>query len=160
MDDLNANMDPNEMDMLNRFLEAQEGTFSNAISELKAGRKRTHWMWFIFPQIDGLGFSETTRYYSIKSLTEARAYLGHPILGKRLLSCVNCTLELQGYTALKIFGSPDDLKFCSSLTLFEYVDYSTKLFSCALDKYFNGKRDAKTCQIIETLNNISQIKRI
>lgn len=136
---------------LARFLEAQEGIYANVVQELRAGRKRSHWMWFVFPQIDGLGASATARHYAIKSLDEVRAYLEHPVLGARLLECTRIVNELQGRTALQIFGTPDNLKFCSSLTLFELVAGHGAEFSAALDKYCSGRRDVATLNLAGTV---------
>ncbi len=106
---------------LNRFVTAQQDDYEQALVEIKAGRKHSHWMWYIFPQIDGLAFSEMSRHYSIKSAEEARAYLGHPVLGPRLLACAEAAVANEGRTATEIFGSPDDLKLRSSATLFASV---------------------------------------
>ncbi|MFN2285766.1 MAG: DUF1810 domain-containing protein, partial [Anaerolineae bacterium] len=106
---------------LSRFLKAQEPVYARVLSELRGGQKRTHWMWFIFPQIDGLGFSATTKYYAIKSLTEARYYLEHPVLAARLLECAEAVLAVKGRSISEIFGYPDDLKLKSSMTLFACV---------------------------------------
>ncbi len=133
---------------LQRFLEAQETTYRAALSELRSGHKRTHWMWFIFPQIDGLGSSPTAKRYAIKSLAEAEAYLDHPVLGGRLLECTQAVLNVRGRSAAEIFGYPDTLKLCSSLTLFERVAPHDSLFSRALDSCFGGKRDVRTLEII------------
>jgi uncharacterized protein (DUF1810 family) len=134
---------------LNRFLSAQEGIYERALAELKGGQKRTHWMWFIFPQIDGLGHSPTAKRYSIKSIEEAREYLNHPVLGKRLLECAEAVVALNGGSLSEIFGYPDDLKFKSSMTLFEKVAGSGSVFSLALDRYCRGERDAKTLGLSE-----------
>ncbi len=134
---------------LNRFLSAQQGVYERALSELKGGQKRTHWMWFIFPQIDGLGYSPTAKRYSIKSMEEARQYLDHPVLGKRLLECTEAVVALRGGSVSEIFGYPDDLKFKSSMTLFEKIAGTGSVFSFALDKYCHGKRDAKTLRLLE-----------
>ncbi len=136
-----ASNDPHD---LNRFVKAQEAVFESALAELGNGQKKSHWMWFIFPQIEGLGYSEISRYYSIKSMQEARQYLSHPILGPRLLKCTETVLALIGKTASEIFGSPDDMKFKSSMTLFACATESDSLFAQALDKYFDGERDKKT----------------
>ena len=109
---------------LERFVDAQETVFQTVLEELKAGRKRTHWMWFIFPQLSKLGRSSTAKFYGIDSLEEARAYLGHPLLGPRLILCTRTVLESQGRSFSEIFGSPDDLKFRSSMTLFEAASAS------------------------------------
>jgi uncharacterized protein (DUF1810 family) len=136
-----ANNDPYD---LGRFVSAQATNFESALAELGKGEKKSHWMWFIFPQIEGLGYSEISRYYSIKSMQEAREYLNHPILGPRLLKCTETVLALYGKTASEIFGSPDDLKFKSSMTLFACVTVSDSVFAHALEKYFDGERDKKT----------------
>ncbi len=135
---------------LNRFISAQEGVYDHALAELREGLKRTHWMWFIFPQIDGLGHSPTTRHYSIKSLEEARQYLAHPVLGARLVECAEAVLAVQGRTASDIFGSPDDMKLQSSMTLFELIAGPGSIFERVLDRYYAGKRDARTLQILGT----------
>ena len=133
---------------LKRFLQAQENTYDRALAELRAGRKTSHWMWFVFPQIDGLGRSPTARHYAIKNLAEARAYLGHPLLGARLRECTRAMLALQGLTAHEILGDPDDLKFRSSMTLFEHAAEDKDLFARAIDTYFAGKRDILTLTIL------------
>lgn len=134
---------------LERFVQAQESIYSQALSELKNGHKRSHWMWFIFPQFAGLGFSLTTRRYSVKSLEEARAYLDHPVLGPRLLDCTQALLGVHGKEISKILGYPDDLKFHSSITLFDRVTNDEKnLFYQALSHYFSGKRDTKTLKLV------------
>ncbi|MDD1621294.1 MAG: DUF1810 domain-containing protein [Methylococcaceae bacterium] len=135
---------------LNRFQEAQENVYGTALSELKNGRKLSHWMWFVFPQIEGLGNSSTAKRYAIKSMEEAKAYLNHPILGSRLIECTKTLLNIKGLSASDIFGHPDDLKFCSSMTLFEYVASKNSLFSEALDQYFGGQKDAKTLALIDS----------
>ncbi len=133
---------------LNRFISAQEGVYDRALAELRGGLKRTHWMWYIFPQIDGLGHSPTTRQYSIKSLEEARQYLAHPVLGARLVECAEAVLAVSGLSAADIFGHPDDWKLQSSMTLFELVSGPGSAFERVLDKYYQGKRDARTLQIV------------
>jgi uncharacterized protein (DUF1810 family) len=133
---------------LHRFTSAQEGVFDRALAELRDGLKRSHWMWYIFPQIEGLGHSPTTRHYSIKSLEEARQYLAHPVLGVRLKECAEIVLALQGRSASEIFGHPDDWKLQSSMTLFEVVSRPQSVFSRVLDKYYQGKRDSRTLQIV------------
>jgi uncharacterized protein (DUF1810 family) len=122
-------MRPDDPYDLNRFLSAQEGVYDRALAELKSGQKRTHWMWYIFPQIDGLGRSPTARYYSIKNIEEARQYLNHPVRGKRLLECTEALLAAKGRSLSEIFGYPDDLKFRSSMTLFEKIAGSGSAFS-------------------------------
>jgi uncharacterized protein (DUF1810 family) len=133
---------------LNRFVNAQECVYKRALAELKDGQKRTHWMWYIFPQIDGLGYSQTARHYSIKSLEEARQYLNHPVLGKRLLECTETVISLKGGSVSEIFGYPDDLKFKSSMTLFEKAAGAGSVFSSALDRCCKGKRDAATLTLL------------
>jgi uncharacterized protein (DUF1810 family) len=134
---------------LNRFLEAQESTFKTALSEIRNGRKRSHWMWFIFPQVAGLGFSETSQYYSIKTIAETTAYLNHPVLGKRLVEITEALLTIDGKTANQIFGSPDDMKLKSSMTLFAAVSNENAVFRKVLEKYFNGQEDTKTLQLLK-----------
>jgi uncharacterized protein (DUF1810 family) len=133
---------------LNRFISAQEGVFVRALAELRDGLKRSHWMWYIFPQIEGLGHSPTTRLYSIKSLEEARQYLAHPVLGTRLVECAEAVLAVQGRSVADIFGHPDDWKLQSSMTLFELVAGPQSVFARVLDKYYQGKRDPRTLQIV------------
>ena len=134
---------------LNRFLRAQEGVYDRALAELKSGQKRTHWMWYIFPQIEGLGHSPTAMHYAIKSLEEAGQYLNHPVLGKRLLECTEAVVAIKGRSLSEIFGYPDDLKFKSSMTLFEKIAGLDSVFSFALDKYYSGERDATTLRLLE-----------
>ena len=128
---------------LERFVRAQEPDYARALSELRAGKKRSHWMWYVFPQIEGLGVSPTSRLYSIKSEAEARAYLDHPLLGARLRECFAAVRDIDGRSALEIFGSPDDLKLHSSATLFGAVS-DEPVFKDVLQKYFDGKQDAAT----------------
>ena len=111
----------NDVYDLNRFVRAQEDDYERALAEITSGQKRTHWMWYIFPQLDGLAFSPTAKRYSIKSVEEARAYLEHPILGPRLLNCAEAAVAVEGRSATEIFGSPDDLKLKSCATLFSCV---------------------------------------
>ena len=134
---------------LARFVWAQDGTFEHALRELRSGRKRSHWMWFVFPQVAGLGYSPTAQRYGIRSLAEARAYLEHPILGPRLLECTHIVNGLQGLSAHQIFGYPDDLKFGSSMTPFELAADTGSEFSTALDRYYGGRRDAMTLRLLE-----------
>ena len=134
---------------LNRFVDAQKSIYSSALSELKAGQKRSHWMWFIFPQIAGLGSSPTATFYAIKSISEAEAYLAHAVLGLRLQECTKALLSLSGRSVSDIFAYPDDLKFCSSMTLFDNVSSGDCVFADAITKYCGGKRNAKTVDILE-----------
>jgi uncharacterized protein (DUF1810 family) len=133
---------------LNRFAQAQDAIYEEALGEIRAGRKRTHWMWFVFPQFAGLGASETSRYYAIGSLAEATAYLEHPLLGRRLLECCGQLCALEGLSAFEIFGSPDDMKLQSSATLFDRVS-PVSVFDRVLAKYFAGRRDEKTIALID-----------
>lgn len=132
---------------LARFVEAQDGVYDEALAELRRGRKRSHWMWFVFPQMAGLGFSSMSQRYAIRSLDEARAYLAHSVLGARLRECCAALLELQNRSAHEIFGSPDDLKLQSSATLFELVAEPDNAFSRVLDRYYSGRRDERTLQL-------------
>lgn len=137
---------------LKRFTAAQERIYAAALAELKGGQKQSHWMWFIFPQVEGLGHSSTARHYSIKSLEEARAYLAHPVLGQRLRECAEVVMAVQGRSASAIFGYPDDMKLKSSMTLFAAVDEDPKSpFVRVLEKYYRGERDTRTLDILETL---------
>jgi uncharacterized protein (DUF1810 family) len=129
---------------LERFTAAQEGTYEKATLELRAGRKESHWMWFIFPQFQGLGSSATARFYAIASAEEARAFLEHPILGPRLRHCVRLLLEIEGRTVREIFGVPDDLKLRSCLTLFAAVAEDDAIFQDCLNRYFGGEGDPLT----------------
>src|SRR5688572_1547051 len=138
---------PEQFD-LDRFLRAQEPVITEVRAELKAGRKATHWMWFVFPQLAGLGFSQRAQLYAIASLDEARAYLAYPVLGARLAECTELVNAFEGRTAHDIFGSPDDIKFHSSMTLFSLADPNEPAFSAALRKYFGGKRDSRTMDLL------------
>lgn len=135
---------------LARFVEAQEDVYAEALSEIRSGRKRSHWMWFIFPQYAGLGFSSTSKRYAIKSLAEAKAYLSHPVLGPRLLECAEAVMGVTGRTAYELFGTPDDMKLKSCATLFESVSPPDSVFQRLLSKYFHGDRDEKTQSQIAT----------
>ncbi|MBW3127437.1 DUF1810 domain-containing protein [Hymenobacter profundi] len=136
------------MPNLTRFLDAQKSDYQTALSEIKNGRKRSHWMWYIFPQIQGLGFSETSKFYAIQDAAEAEAYLAHPVLGSRLLEISNALLTLSASNATSVFGSPDDLKLKSSMTLFASLPKADPVFQAVLDKFFNGTKDNKTLQIL------------
>lgn len=133
---------------LNRFVQAHEDNYERALSEIKSGRKRSHWMWYIFPQFDGLRFSTTSKRYSIKSVAEAKAYLSHPILGPRLTECVEAVLSVEGRSAYEIFGSPDDMKLKSCATLFASVSPKNSIFDQLLEKFFQGERDGKTLRFL------------
>ena len=138
----------NEPYDLDRFVQAQKGDYDKALAEIKSGRKRSHWMWYIFPQIDGLAFSSTSKRYSIKSADEARAYLDHPILGRRLLECTEAVICIEGRSAAEIFGSPDDLKLRSCATLFACIQPPGSVFDRLIGKYYRGTRDSKTLQLL------------
>jgi uncharacterized protein (DUF1810 family) len=136
---------------LKRFIDAQQTDYSVALSEIRNGRKRSHWMWYIFPQIQGLGFSETSQFYSIKSIDEAEQYLAHPVLGQRLIEISNALLGLKTDNANQVFGSPDDMKLKSSMTLFSLLPGTNKVFQLVLDKFFNGLKDDKTLKMLKSL---------
>jgi len=131
---------------LQRFVDAQNPVFAQVCSELRAGRKRSHWMWFIFPQIQGLGYSPLAQKFAISSLEEAKAYLEHPILGPRLRECCHLVNLIEGRSIEEIFGYPDDLKFRSSMTLFTSATSENQIFKAALEKYFNGELDPSTIE--------------
>jgi uncharacterized protein (DUF1810 family) len=131
---------------LERFVEAQAPVYNQALRELRAGHKQSHWMWFVFPQIAGLGHSAMAQTYAIQSLEEARAYLAHPVLGPRLRECCQAVMNVQGKSAHDIFGSPDDLKFRSCLTLFAQAAPDEMLFRDLLKKYFDDEADPLTLQ--------------
>ncbi len=133
---------------LSRFHDAQKGIFETALEEIKNGRKRSHWMWFIFPQLSGLGRSDTARYYSIKNFNEAEAFLRDPVLGKRLIEISTALLKLNGKTPNEIFGFPDDAKLHSSMTLFSLVENSDPVFQEVLNKYFQGRPDENTMRLL------------
>jgi uncharacterized protein (DUF1810 family) len=135
------NSDPYD---LGRFLAAQRDTYADALAEIRAGRKRTHWMWFVFPQIQGLGSSENARIYAITGPDEARAYLAHPVLGPRLLEITGALLGIIGKSAYEIFGSPDDMKLRSSATLFASVSPPGSVFEQILARFFSSQPDPET----------------
>jgi uncharacterized protein (DUF1810 family) len=138
----------NDIHDLGRFVRAQQDDYERALSEITSGQKRTHWMWYIFPQLDGLAFSPTSKRYAIKSIEEARAYLEHPILGPRLLNCAEAALGVEGRSVTEIFGSPDDLKLKSCATLFACISPPGSMFDRLLEKYFRGARDGKTLELL------------
>jgi len=141
---------PSESDPYNlkRFVTAQERCYTLALAEIRRGEKETHWMWFIFPQIAGLGRSATSKHYALRDLGEAAAYLRHPLLGARLAECFRASLLIQGRSVREIFGSPDDLKFHSSATLFACVTPGDPVFQQALDRNFQGRRDGATLRLL------------
>jgi uncharacterized protein (DUF1810 family) len=136
---------------LARFVEAQEHDHARALAEIRAGRKVSHWMWYVFPQIAGLGSSEYARRYAIRSLAEARAYLAHPVLGPRLVACAEAALAVPDRSAHDIFGSPDDLKLRSSATLFAAASGEGSVFTRLLERFFGGEPDPATVRILEGL---------
>lgn len=132
---------------LTRFLQAQDGEYDKAVSEIRTGQKRSHWMWYIFPQYDGLGFSSISKHYAIKSIAEAEAYLRHPVLGLRLVECCEAVISIKGRSATEVFGFPDDMKLKSSATLFAQVSPPGSAFERLLFKYYQGERDDKTLSL-------------
>lgn len=134
---------------LSRFLEAQNHSYLKALSEIKDGQKQSHWMWYIFPQLIGLGKSDTAKYYAIGGLEEAQAYASHPVLGKHLVEISEALLAINGKSALEMFGSPDDLKLRSSMTLFASLENTDTIFNKVLEKYFGGEKDRMTLQLID-----------
>src|SRR3954469_10170736 len=133
---------------LTRFTRAQESDYERALGEIRAGQKRSHWMWYVFPQVAGLGSSATSVRYAINSREEASAYLAHPVLGPRLLECAQALLRIDRRSALQIFGSPDDMKLRSSATLFASVSRDGSVFDRTIDKYFGGQRDERTIELM------------
>ena len=139
----------NDPHRLQRFVDAQNPVYTQVKSELARGAKTSHWMWFVFPQLKGLGRSSTALHYGIASIDEAQAYMGHPVLGARLTECTELVLAVNGKTAHDIFSSPDDLKFCSAMTLFERAATTDPVFARAIEKYFGGERDARTIALTQ-----------
>jgi len=133
---------------LHRFVHAQAANYAHALTEMKNGKKRTHWMWYIFPQLDGLALSTTSQRYAIKSVEEAEAYLAHPLLGPRLHVCATAVLQIEGRSATEVFGSPDDLKLRSCTTLFACVSPPGSVFDRLLTKYYGGERDKTTLRLL------------
>ena len=133
---------------LSRFVRAQDESYAQALAELARGRKQSHWMWYVFPQFDGLSSSPTSKLYSIKSMAEARAYLEHPVLGPRLAECAEAMLAVDGKSARAILGSPDDMKLKSCATLFAHVSPPGSVFERLLDKFYDGERDAATLRLL------------
>ena len=140
--------DPHNLD---RFLTAQQPVYPEVLDELRAGRKRTHWMWFVFPQLQGLGTSPMAQRYGIASLDEARAYVAHPVLGARLRECCALMLQVPQRSALEILGSPDDLKFRSCVTLFGLAAPQFDLFRRCLDRFYGGQPDPRTVALCGTM---------
>ena len=137
---------------LERFVKAQEGSYEIALNEIRQGQKRSHWMWYIFPQIKGLGYSSTAQYYAIQDENEAENYLNHPILSKRLMEISEELLKLDSNNASEVFGYPDDMKLKSSMTLFFLVS-EQEIFEKVLDKFFDGKIDRKTVEILKKMQS-------
>jgi uncharacterized protein (DUF1810 family) len=144
--------DPHDLE---RFLHAQARDYVRALDEIGNGRKRSHWMWYIFPQLAGLGVSATARRYAIRSAAEAHAYLRHPLLGARLLECAQATLDVEGRSAHEIFGSPDDLKLRSCATLFAVVSPEDSVFHRLLDRYYGGERDMRTIALLDDAPDVA-----
>jgi uncharacterized protein (DUF1810 family) len=136
------------MSNLKRFLDAQAGDYTTALSEIRAGRKRSHWMWYIFPQIGGLGYSEMAKRYAISGLPEAADYLAHPVLGPRLIEISQALLSLPGNNATAVMSSPDDIKLRSSMTLFSLVPGADPVFEAVIRKFFRGEKDKATLQLL------------
>ena len=133
---------------LNRFLEAQELTYADAVEELRSGKKRGHWMWYVFPQVRGLGDSDVSRRFALASIEEAQAYLEHPVLGSRLRECTQLVLDVEGRSAAEILGYPDWIKFRSSMTLFTCAAAGDSIFGRALQTFFNGEADSRTLGLL------------
>ena len=138
--------DPHDLD---RFVRAQEHDYDRALAEITSGRKRSHWMWYIFPQFSGLGRSAMAERYAIRSVAEAEAYLRHPVLGPRLTACAEAALGVVGRSASEVFGAPDDLKLHSSATLFARVSPDGSVFARLLDRYFGGREDGATIRLLD-----------
>ena len=138
-----------EIENLDRFIKAQENHYHKALSEIRQGKKRSHWMWFVYPQVKGLGMSQASIYYGIKDLKEAELFLHDPVLGKRLVDISNALLDLSTNNAASIFGSPDDLKLRSCMTLFSQIPGAPAVFQKVLDKFFQGIKDSKTMDLIK-----------
>lgn len=143
--------DANDPFNLARFVLAQKDDYATALAEVRAGRKRSHWMWYVFPQLAGLGSSPTAKFYGITGLAEARAYLAHPVLGARLRECAEAALRIEGKSAREVFGTPDDLKLRSCATLFACVSPPGSVFERLLDRYYQGQRDEKTLRLLGPL---------
>jgi uncharacterized protein (DUF1810 family) len=141
---------------LQRFVDAQNSVYREVCSELRRGGKEGHWMWFVFPQLEGLGHSDTAKEFSISSIDEAAAYLTHPILGPRLLECTRLVNAIEGRSVHQIFGYPDDLKFYSSMTLFSHATSDNGIFMAALQKYCRGEFDSVTIKLLHRKSEVSE----
>ena len=139
---------PDEPHDLQRFVDAQHDTYEDALAEIRGGRKRSHWMWFVFPQLEGLGTSGMAQRYAIRDLAEAAAYLRHPVLGPRLVQIAQAALDVDARSARELFGPPDDLKLRSSATLFARVSPPGSVFHRLLDRYFDGSPDPRTLALL------------
>jgi len=137
-----------EAPTLNRFIDAQANNYADALAEIQNGRKTSHWMWYVFPQLKSLGFSSTALFYGLKDLQEATDYLNHPLLGPRLIDIATAIVHIDGKTANQILGSPDDMKLRSSMTLFSLVPDTNPVFQAVLDKYYNSAPDPKTLALL------------
>ena len=135
-------------DGLERFVKAQQYDYDTALREIRGGRKRSHWMWYIFPQLQGLGFSPTAQYYGIRDLEQAKDYMAHPVLGPRLVEISGALLALPGSNPSAVMGYPDDLKLCSCMTLFELAAPEEPVFARVLEKYYGGRRDQMTLNLL------------
>jgi uncharacterized protein (DUF1810 family) len=135
---------------LRRFVDAQDRVYDTVLAELRAGAKRSHWIWFVFPQLRGLGRSATAQHYGISSLREARAYLAHPVLGPRLHECTGLVAAIDGRSVDEIFGWPDNLKVRSSMTLFAHATDDSAGFRAVLDKFYDGEEDPATVELLNT----------
>lgn len=144
--------DTNDFYDLERFIQAQAKDFAIALAEINNGEKKSHWMWYIFPQLAGLGHSAMSQRYAIQSAAEAKAYLNHSVLGPRLIQCVKVLLKIDGRSAYEIFGSPDDMKLRSCATLFASITPKGSVFECLLEKYFHGKQDRKALDLLKNTN--------
>jgi uncharacterized protein (DUF1810 family) len=140
--------DPRDPYGLDRFVQAQRGDYEQALAEIRNGRKRSHWMWYVFPQLAGLGSSAMAARYAVGSVAEADAYLRHPVLGPRLIACAEAALGVEGRSARELFGPPDDLKLRSSATLFAHVSPPGSVFHRLLDRYFDGSPDPRTLALL------------
>jgi uncharacterized protein (DUF1810 family) len=147
MSEFHENLDPHD---LSRYVVAQQDIYAQVVAEIRDCHKRSHWMWFIFPQFDGLGLSSYSKRFSIKSIAEAKAYLGHSVLGPRLLECFEALMGIEGRSATEVFGSPDDMKLRSCATLFAAVTPPGAVFERALYKFFGGNRCEKTISLISS----------
>lgn len=143
---------PDDPYQLSRFVQAQAAVYHQVLAELRSGRKRSHWMWYIFPQLAGLGSSFMAQEYALRDRAEAKAYLNHPLLGPRLLECMEAVLQVSGRTAGEIFGSPDDMKLRSCATLFALVSPSGSVFHRVLDQYFHGEGDDRTLRLLGSVS--------